>query len=193
MPFGRVSAIEPVMRLIWKINPISILDVGCGIGLYAPLIRTYVDMQFYKDTRSTVIDAIENDLQSYNFYGHYNHIFHRDISKGLSEVLNQEEPYHLVMFNFVLEYFEKDEALRLIDVALKKSENVIVSICHGHFDLDPIVPRDSGIKDEDWSEKDFSGWDRLVESDKTYIAWKKGSKWQDRGRPDWKDMFDANI
>ena len=45
LPFSNLEQITPILSEIKKMGPRSILDVGCGIGVYGFLCRIY--LEFY--------------------------------------------------------------------------------------------------------------------------------------------------
>ena len=52
MPFSNTEQLSPIMAEIAHLNPRSILDVGCGLGVYGMLCRIHLDLyhdtEFYK-------------------------------------------------------------------------------------------------------------------------------------------------
>lgn len=52
MPFSNTEQLSPIMAEIANLNPRSILDVGCGLGVYGMLCRIHLDLyhdtEFYK-------------------------------------------------------------------------------------------------------------------------------------------------
>lgn len=125
MPSGRPNIIGPVIDLIMKINPGSILDVGSGFGKWGFLLREYLEVwqgRLYPEEWRKRIDAIEiykgyTKLPWYDII--YNNIYNQDITEH-DKILAD---YDLVLFMDVIEHIEKERGLEL----LKKAKHWIVS------------------------------------------------------------------
>jgi len=133
MPVAKPDIIPIICKWLSKLSPKRILDVGVGFGLWGFLSREYgfiwkedLSRQEYKNWRNEIIiDGIEicedniTELQRMI----YNKIFIGDVKKLLSKM----ETYDLIIFGDVLEHLEKEEALRVLEIARKKSHWVIIS------------------------------------------------------------------
>jgi len=125
MPSGRPNIISPVIDLIMRINPDSILDVGSGFGKWGFLLREYLEVwqgRLYPEDWKKRIDAIEifkgyTRLPWYAII--YNNIYTQDITKNDGILAN----YDLVLFMDVVEHLEKEKGLEM----LKKARHWIVS------------------------------------------------------------------
>ena len=125
MPSGRPNIISPVINLIMRINPDSILDVGSGFGKWGFLLREYLEVwqgRLYPKDWKKQIDAIEifkkyTKLPWYAVI--YNNVYNQDITKN-NEILTN---YDLVLFMDVIEHIKKEEGLKI----LTKTKHWIVS------------------------------------------------------------------
>lgn len=126
----------PILQAIDKYRPMKVLDIGCGLGKYGVLIRE-LEYQWYgiyrKCDRKVKLHALEP-------YAHYlgplhNHIYDDLWIETLQEHIGSMKKYDLIMMIDVLEHFDKNEALIMLEECRKKG-NVLVCI--------PIDPSKQG-------------------------------------------------
>jgi hypothetical protein len=144
MPSSQHFQISKIMNLIIHLAPKSLLDIGPGFGKYGLLCREYLDMwqddgQAY-GTFSTRIDAIEV-FQKYLTPVHKYVYDHVHVGDALA-LIDTVPRYDLILMIDVLEHFDRERGRTLLDKALKKSENLLIS-----------VPRDLGDQGELFGNK----------------------------------------
>ncbi len=120
--------------LVKRLNPLSILDVGAGFGRWGILFREFLEVWGsgnYSGKWERVIDGVEifpDYIKSYHYF-FYNNIFTED---ALSFMKRSSACYDLINCGDVIEHFEKDKALELIDICLKRSEYLLINIPIGN-------------------------------------------------------------
>ncbi len=53
MPTSDLHNIAPVISVMSRLNPRSVLDIGCGFGKYGVLLREYLDVAHGRVDRET--------------------------------------------------------------------------------------------------------------------------------------------
>lgn len=126
--------ISYVVELIRAINPHKILDFGVGFGRWGILSREFLeiwDESNYSGIWNRQIDGVEvfqDYIKPYHQY-FYNNIF---IEEGYQWINNSKSNYDLIIFGDVLEHFEKQLALNIINKALILSGYVLINIPVGN-------------------------------------------------------------
>ncbi len=131
MPISDWDNISPIMREIVNIvpQPASILDLGCGGGLYGALCRNYLDFRFGRlapgDWRTFIhgVEIFEKyDNPTWNCY---DQVSCADFQKqDLFE-------YDLVLMIDSLEHLPPAVGWRLLDELVQNNRRVIVSVPNG--------------------------------------------------------------
>ncbi len=137
MPVSHPLQISRILALILKLNPRSILDVGCGLGIYGALSRIYLEGDNLYDRENLTwnkkenwekrIDCIEGfdryitDLHRFI----YNEIFISEAMESLSSL--RDRSYDLVMAVDILEHFEKEKGPAFIKELKRIGKNVIIA------------------------------------------------------------------
>jgi len=101
----------------------TILDVGCGVGTYATLLKENCPKT--QDAEWWGIEVWTPYIDKYNLNSLYDHIINvdaREVDWGQFPNLD------LVIFGDILEHMEKEQSQELVAKALKKSKLVIISI-----------------------------------------------------------------
>lgn len=120
--------------LVKRLNPLSILDVGAGFGRWGILFREFLEVWGsgnYTGKWERVIDGVEifsDYIKPYHYF-FYNNIF---TEEALSFMKRSSAYYDLINCGDVIEHFEKDKALELIDICLKRSEYLLINIPIGN-------------------------------------------------------------
>lgn len=116
MPTSEHQQIPYVVDAIVRENPNSVLDVGCGYGKYGVLVREY--------TQAARVDALDANMPRYPVY---DHVWTGDL-RAIETLLPADAPrYDLALFLDVIEHFEKDDALRVLDELCRRARRVIVA------------------------------------------------------------------
>ncbi len=122
--------ISYVVELVRAINPTKILDFGIGFGRWGILCREFLevwDEGNYTGKWNRQIDGIEvfpDYIKSYHSY-FYDNIYKEE---GYKWIKNCKEKYNLIIFGDVLEHFEKQTALEIVNISLIKSDYIIINI-----------------------------------------------------------------
>jgi len=114
MATGRISVVPVVIKLVMKMNPMSILDVGSGFGKWGFLFREYLEGwqgRVLPRAWQKTIDAVEiyapyAELPWYQAI--YNHVYVAPVQRV------PVEEYDLVMFGDVIEHIPKEEGRGLL-------------------------------------------------------------------------------
>jgi len=130
MPSSHCLQINEIMKFITKTNPQKLLDIGVGFGKYGFLSREYLELwdgrQKYNDWKRT-IDGIEV-FKEYITPVHdliYNKIF---IGNAIDIVPTIEEKYDLILLIDVLEHFDYEVGLKLLQECDKHGRNILISV-----------------------------------------------------------------
>jgi hypothetical protein len=149
MPFSNTEQMSPIMAEIVNLNPRSILDVGCGLGVYGMLCRIhldlYHDLEFYKKLEgfhpwSTRIEGIEG-CKAYTPFippWAYDKIH---TGNALDVVPTMPDSgYDLILILAMIEHLSREEGMDLIDHLKRIGKAIILS-----------VPKN-------WQEQEISGY-----------------------------------
>jgi SAM-dependent methyltransferase len=128
MPTSDHHNINPIVTLITQLSPRRILDVGCGFGKYGVLLREYLDVWHQRvlpDEWQVTLDGIE----AFPTYRNPIHDFVYDaVHYGdAKQILRELGEYDLILLADVIEHFEKEQAVRLINECFSHSPVVLVS------------------------------------------------------------------
>ena len=124
MPSSNFAAISPIMSAVTQIKPRSVLDIGCGNGKYGFLIQEY--MRYWMGIEEPHIDAIEifdpylGIAQSMI----YKKIIQHDALEALWQMEDKE--YDLIIAVDILEHYEVNEGILLLDEMRRVGKNIIV-------------------------------------------------------------------
>ncbi|MGM9926131.1 MAG: glycosyltransferase [Bacillus sp. (in: firmicutes)] len=162
MPASWYQATPAIVDLVLLDQPKSILDIGVGFGKYGVLLREALDIpyeRYEKESWTVKIDGIEgveayqNPIHSYV----YNEIHYGEIYTVLPKLT---QSYDTVLLIDVLEHFEKQEGLKLLeDLLTITNTSLIVSA-----PIDP-APQEECLGNtlerhkSRWTVVDFAGFD----------------------------------
>ncbi len=137
MPFSQSSQISTIMGFIESHQPVSILDVGVGMGQYGFLSRTNLEhFNLYevigetarrkeKSEWNTVIDGIEaysGYITPVHDYA-YNNIYKGDALEVLPVL---DKKYDLVLAIDILEHFDKGRGLEFVSLLKDVSKRKVL-------------------------------------------------------------------
>jgi len=126
MPLSRADTYPRVINYLWDTNPQSILDCGIGFGGMGVLMRQVSDIRWgriFKKDWEVQLDGIEINVA----YENKNWWVYDDVKFGdISEILPRLSNYDVIFFGDVLEHFDKETALKLIDTALSKANKSVI-------------------------------------------------------------------
>ena len=137
MPSSPIYQIEEVTELIILTKPESILDVGVGFGKYGFLAREYLELwderEEYNNWQKKIdgIDAFKKYITPvHNFI--YDNIY---IGNALDILPTLKEKYDLILLIDILEHFDYEDGMKLLEKCKKCARNIIIS-----------TPKDIGIQ-----------------------------------------------
>lgn len=131
MPVSLLRHIPLQVGAVMDLHPNSVLDVGCGFGIYGALLREYLDVWCapceYGEHR-TRIDAIE-------VYEPYITGLHRSVYDGVfvGDALAPDSPlrcstYDVILILDALEHFDRERGLELIAACRAASPQTLISV-----------------------------------------------------------------
>ena len=120
MPFSNAEQISPIIAEVRRLRPKSLLDVGCGLGLYGFLCRIYLDLyddeEFTKKLDAQNANKWEIKIDAIEGFGDYVKFIPQwvydeiKIGKAQDVVKTiQEDSYDLILFLAILEHMTKEE------------------------------------------------------------------------------------
>lgn len=148
------------MELVVKAQPKSVLDIGVGFGKYGYLVREYLEIWGEGDQYDQWLRCIDG-IEVFEPYirdpqrAVYNDIF---IGNATEVLPTLEKQYDLILLIDVLEHLTYEDGMQVLNAALKKGRNIIVS-----------TPWDIGVQGEgygnvyethhfQWKKKHFKQW-----------------------------------
>ena len=148
MPFSNLEQITPILAEIRKDGPSSILDVGCGLGVYGFLCRIYLELYDDKNFMEKLegsrpwdvkIDALEGFRDYLRFVPRwvYDEIIVDSALDAIAKI--PDKAYDLVLAIAILEHFCKEEGTAFVTELKRIGKKIILT-----------VPKD-------WREQSVSG------------------------------------
>ena len=129
MPTSHYYQLNEIVKLIIDCHPKSVLDIGVGFGKFGYLAREYLELwdgrEKYDDWKVR-IDGIEG-FEEYLTPAHdfiYDNIY---IGNAIKVLPTLEIKYDLVLIIDVLEHFDYDDGIRLLQECLQLDSNVIIA------------------------------------------------------------------
>lgn len=144
--------------LVKHINPEKILDIGVGFGRWGILFREFLEV--WGDNNMTgkwkrIVDGVEifpGYLMPYHNY-FYSNIY---TDEALNFVSNMKETYNLINCGDVIEHLQKNDAVKLIDLCLKKSDYVLINIPVGkNWEQNSVGGNEYERHRSIWNNSDF--------------------------------------
>jgi SAM-dependent methyltransferase len=179
MPFSNSEQISPIFAEIKRVPTHSVLDVGCGFGVYGMLCRVYLD--FYNDEKfydkfegkpyDIRIDGIEGTGEYIPWVPRfaYDGVQEGDALELLAGKHDQE--YDLVLALAIIEHFDKADGKRFLDQLKRVGRRVIVSVPK-NVQPQNIPGKPYETHRSHWNEADFRqhGYTRFLPHDLAWIA-----------------------
>lgn len=132
MPLSDAHNITPIMREVVRLNPISILDLGCGVGAYGVLCRQYLDIQagrLHPNEWTKIICGVEGFKDYANpCWDMYTTMSTEDFSEGLTAYVD----FDLVLMIDSLEHLDGETGAKVLEHLLTYNKHVIVSCPTGN-------------------------------------------------------------
>lgn len=157
MPSSAIRQINEITELIYFCNPNKILDIGIGCGKYAFLSREYLDRPYLTEKYHVIIHGVE----AYKDYIRpihgllYDHIYLGDFPKIKNDI---DSDYDLILLIDVIEHFDKDAGLAIINFLLEKGKNLIIATPDGFVEQEEVYGNPYEIHRSGWSKSDFKNF-----------------------------------
>lgn len=164
MPSSAPDAIPAVIKLVWKLAPRSILDVGAGNGKYGALFRDYLEQRLLdvKDSlptgRIARIDAVEGFQ---NYIGPLHQIVYDNVYVQLIEEFVKSREfikYDLIYAGDVIEHLEKQVAMEVVipELLQKSRMGVLISVPWRVTEQPAVYGNELERHRSQWSKADFA-------------------------------------
>jgi len=167
MPFSRPVKIPIIINELTKIKFDSVLDVGCGYGIYGALIRNYFETthkRFAKWEWKIHIEGVEAEARYNNpLWWCYDYVHVYDFRDFKSK------KFDLVLLLDVVEHFEKEEGKEILRKAEGMAKNIIVSTPAKFIQNIGWEDYPTEKHQSLWSPDDFKGY-RVIEEENQIIA-----------------------
>lgn len=153
MPSSSPHLMSKVIEALIILDPQSLLDVGAGFGKYGVLCREYLDYHEYPRFKRK-IDAIEG-FRKYLTPIHtfvYDKIF---VGEARKMVKKLQGKYDLALSIDMLEDLTKEDGKELIELILKKSKAVLITIPKVCWNEKAEFGNTYEIFRSDWKEKEI--------------------------------------
>ena len=129
MPSSNPYQLNQILWLIIETKPKSILDIGVGFGKYGFLAREYLELydgrEKYNDWQINIegIEAFKEYLTPV-----HDLIYDKIHIGNASQILpGFNKTYDLILLIDVLEHFDYEQGMRLLDECRKKAKNILIS------------------------------------------------------------------
>jgi hypothetical protein len=137
MPFSNTEQISPILAEITRLNPRSILDVGCGLGVYGMLCRIHLDLyhdpEFYRkldgsQSWHTRIDGIEGCETYLPFIPRwaYNDVYPGNALDIIPTLADGQ--YDLVLILAMIEHLDREAGIQLLTQLKRVGQAIILSV-----------------------------------------------------------------
>lgn len=127
MPVSTTVHISHCLQHILAVNPSSVLDVGCGFGLWGFLCRMHLDVangRIQPEMWQTRIDGIEY-FEPY-IQRHQRALYSSLRIGDVRDLANELEPYDLIIAGDVIEHLDKDDGEVVLDQLYAKARSALM-------------------------------------------------------------------
>ncbi len=175
MPTSLFYQVNEIAELIVLTNPSAVLDIGVGFGKYGVLAREYLDLLDGREQYNawqTRIDGIEV-FQEYLTPLHdfiYDHIYIGDAAEVIPTLTTR---YDLALLIDVVEHFDREAGIALVEKCLKVARNVLVSTPRSFMAQGPLFGNEFETHKSLWRRKDFERFENkcFVPHDQSLICY----------------------
>ncbi len=137
MPYSNIEQLPLIIAELKQMHPRSILDVGCGLGVYGFMIRIYLEMyddekNFLKKLLNSLWDIRLDGIEGYRAYldfiprWAYDRIMVGDALEILPRLPGKS--YDVVLAIAILEHLEKEKGKIFLEELKRVGKRVIVSV-----------------------------------------------------------------
>jgi len=184
MPSSYPDTITTVAKAVQALAPASVLDIGCGFGKYGMLCREYLDIWWLRyrrqewKVRIDAVEAFELYLTPVHWYI-YNNIYIGDIR----ELVNKLDNYNVVLMFDVIEHFEKQEGLELLEKIKAKCGNILLSTPSIKIVTDDAFGNPYQEHKSFWKPEDFGNDPGVLETEPLLLVCLKGYAYNQVEKP----------
>lgn len=151
MPYSATLLDKKVQNFIKKKKYQTYLDVGCGAGKYAQLIREVIKKPF--------IEAIESErgyVKQFNLHKLYNRVYVESVVNFFDD--KPDYVTNIVIIGDCLEHLKKSEGLDLINFLIYRCSYIIIVFTMKHIEFSWKGHASEAHKSV-WTKEDFSQYD----------------------------------
>ncbi|CAN5430789.1 hypothetical protein BH11PLA2_BH11PLA2_12060 [soil metagenome] len=157
MPQSDYWAVPYVLEAAVAIDPVSVLDIGVGMGQYGLHLRQSFDIargRLTKPEWTMKIDGVElfepyrNPLWDY----YYDTV---TIADARTHIATLTQQYDLLLMCDVIEHFDKAEAMTLLTAARKAASWIIVTTPRGDYPQGAMYGNDAETHRSAWTPAEF--------------------------------------
>jgi tetratricopeptide (TPR) repeat protein len=164
MPYSPQSHIVRTINHVMRLEPATVLDVGCGFGRWGFLCREFLDVvqgRVYPKDWQIRIDAVEA-FEPY-ILDHHRSLYTNIYIEDLRECLERLDDYDVIIAGDVIEHFEKDEGLTLFErLHAKSRRGLLVNIPLGHTEQGEMYGNPWEAQRSEWELHDFAEYPSYV-------------------------------
>lgn len=161
MPVSSTIQISDCLERIVPLAPESVLDIGCGFGLWGFLCREYLDVwngRVQPEDWKIRIDGVE--LWEPYIQAHQRALYNEIHIGDVREVVSTLDEYDLVIAGDVIEHLDKPDALKVTQqlYALAKRAMLINIPLTGNWDHPEQHGNPGELHRSQWTEADFDAY-----------------------------------
>lgn len=158
MPVSTSVHISHCLSVIGTANPKSVLDVGCGFGLWGFLCRMYLDV-FHERLRPEDWQARIDGIELFEPYiqAHQRALYNRIVIGDIRALAPNIDEYDLIIAGDVIEHLDKDDGKRVLEQLYAKAKRgLLVNIPLGSGWDHPEAHGNPGeLHRSQWCAEDF--------------------------------------
>jgi len=129
MPSSTPSFISDIIEKIQKVNPKSILDIGCGFGKWGFLCREYLETwndRCYPNMWKVKIDAVEAWVRYVDGFPWLRDIYNDIYNQDVYDVVDDLQHYDVIIAGDVIEHLEKEKANEVLRKLYNKAKKCFI-------------------------------------------------------------------
>lgn len=157
MPQSDHWAVPWVVEIVDHLLPNSVLDFGVGNGHFGMQLRQCLDIgrgRLKPEQWLTRIEGVEifEDYRNPVWQYFYDEVH---VGDAVEYVKQSDRHWDVVLICDVIEHFEKDQALRVLDLLQSRAKTVIVTTPNGHFPQGCVHGNEAERHLSEWRPQDF--------------------------------------
>jgi SAM-dependent methyltransferase len=128
MPTSDFHNINCILGVAVQLNPLRVLDVGCGFGKYGVLVREYLDV-WHERLEPSQWRAELVGIEGCERYRNpiHDYVYSEMHFGDACEIVPTLGEFDLILIADMIEHLEKQDARRLVEECLKRSPVVVIS------------------------------------------------------------------